>query len=927
MSPSSIAWDMLRIHAQTSVEGAKSYYTEALAREDYYTQEQEIIGSWHGRGASLLGLSGEVTRDEFIALCENTHPTTGERLTSRTKTNRRVGYDFNFHAPKSVSVVYSQTQDHRILGAFRSAVNDTMVELEADAKTRARASNQRVTTGNLVWGEFIHTTARPVDGVPDPHLHSHCFTFNATFDEAEDRWKAAEFGDIKRDARYFEAAFHARFAKNLADQGFGIQRNEKSWELAGIPGTVNDKFSRRTQEIEATATSRGITNPEQKAELGARTRQRKAKELGGQELRAEWDSRLTEPERAAILAAGNDAPPDESSPPGLTAEAALAYATEHEFSRASVASERKVLETALRRGVGEVTVEDVHEAAESSDLLRRDVNGRTMVSTDSVLDEERAMIAFAREGRGACAPLGSGQEIETQYLNEGQRSAVRHVWDSHDRVMMVRGGAGTGKTTLMRETARGLKASGREVVVLAPTAEASRGVLRRDGFFDADTVARFLGDEEMQARSRGGVLWIDEAGLLGTRDVGRVFEKADELECRVVLCGDTRQHRAVSRGDALRLLETEAGVRPAEVTAIVRQKGSYRDAVEAISKGDVEGGFEQLEALGAIQEVDDHERHSVLAGEYLQAISNKKTALVVSPTHREGEAVTELIRDGLREKGQLRGGEFVIPKLKSSGWTEAERSDPARYQLGHVVQFHQHCGKAKSGERYRVVGTEGEVTLEHESGKQMTLPGDSARHFEVYASDFLPIAEGELLRVTRNGKTADGKHRLNNGATYGFKGYTDTGDLELDNGWILPRDFGHLAHGYVTTSHASQGRTVDRVFIAQGSESFVASSQEQFYVSVSRAREEVTVFTDDKEGLREAIEASGERMSATELMRPEAEELATTRDERAEAHAYRTQQWAAGARDYAGRHFETIREYLPQWEEPTPPSPQPEPGL
>lgn len=925
---------MLRIHAQTSVEGAKSYYTEALAREDYYSQDQEIIGSWNGRAAKRLGLTGEVTRDDFIALCDNTNPATGERLTSRTKTNRRVGYDFNFHAPKSVSVVYSQTKDERILDAFRSAVNDTMVELEGDTKTRARASNQRVTTGNLVWGEFIHTTARPVDGVPDPHLHSHCFTFNATFDEAEDRWKAAEFGDIKRDARYFEAAFHARFARGLADQGFEIERNEKGWELAGIPGSVNEKFSRRTHEIEAKAASRGITNADQKAELGARTRQRKAKDLTGAELKDEWNSRLTEEERSAILAAGNEEPSTGGNgSAGLSSEAAVDYATEHEFARASVTSERKVLETALRRGVGEVTVDGVHEAASRSALLRREVDGRSMVSTENVLEEERAMLAFARDGRGAHAPLAADQEIQTTFLNDGQRSAVRHIWDSHDRVMMIRGGAGTGKTTLMREAARGLKENDRQVVVLAPTAEASRGVLRREGFFNAETVARFLGDEEMQARSRGGVLWIDEAGLLGTRDVGQVFQKADELECRVILCGDTKQHKAVSRGDALRLLETEAGVRPAEVTAIVRQKGSYKEAVDAIAKGDIEGGFKQLDALGGIREVEVHERHKVLADEYLAAVSDKKSALVVSPTHREGEEVTELIRDGLREQGRLRGGEFVVPRLKNSGWTEAERSDPARYQLGHVVQFHQHSGKARAGEKYRVVGTEHEVTLEHESGKQLTLPGEAARHFEVYASDFLPIAEGETLRITRNGKTADGKHRLNNGSMYNFKGYTESGDLELDNGWVLPRDFGHLAHGYVTTSHSSQGKTVDRVFIAQGSESFVASSREQFYVSVSRAREQATVFTDDKEGLREAVEESRERMSATELMKPEAEEVATTRYDRAKAHAIRMQQWAAGARDYASRQWdaakETANEHLQQWDEPTQSQrePEPEPGL
>ncbi len=91
----------------------------------------------------------------------------------------------------------------------------------------------------------------------------------------------------------------------------------------------------------------------------------------------------------------------------------------------------------------------------------------------------------------------------------------------------------------------------------------------------------------------------------------------------------------------------------------------------------------------------------------------------------------------------------------------------------------------------------------------------------------------------------------------------------LDNGWTVGKGFSHWAHGYVVTSHASQGKTVDRVFVGQSSQSFPASSREQFYVSCSRARERVTIYTDDKVDLKEAINQSDERVSATEFVNGE----------------------------------------------------------
>jgi conjugative relaxase-like TrwC/TraI family protein len=250
---------MLRVIASRN---AKEYFAQSLKREDYYSEGQEVSGDWNGMAAEKLGLSGAVTQADFESLCDNEKPGTNERLTQRNKSNRTVGYDFNFHCPKSVSVAYEFTQDERILDAFKSSVNQTMREIESEIKTRVRknGANENRQTGNMVWAEFVHFTARPVNGVPDPHLHAHCYAFNTTWDDEEKKWKAAQFRDLKADAPYFEAAFHARFSKQLAEMGYRIERTAKGWELAGMPQRVLDEFSKRTEQVEQKAKELGITS-------------------------------------------------------------------------------------------------------------------------------------------------------------------------------------------------------------------------------------------------------------------------------------------------------------------------------------------------------------------------------------------------------------------------------------------------------------------------------------------------------------------------------------------------------------------------------------------------------------------------------------------------------------------------------------------
>ncbi len=842
---------MLRINQNSSATGAMSYYTTG----DYYLEGQELVGQWRGEGAKRLGLIGEVEKEAWDALCNNRNPATGGKLTLRQKENRRVGYDFNFHVPKSVSVLYGMTKDERILDAFRDSVADTMreIELETQARVRKAGKNDTRISGNMVWGEFVHFTSRPVDGVPDPHLHAHCFVFNATRDTKEKAWKAIDISDTKRDAPYFEARFHSRMARRMCELGIGVERTKTGWEIADIPKSVIRTFSRRTALIEKEAKRKNVSNPKAKAELGAKTREKKQKHLTFDQLRAAWSSSLTANERAVIAAVADRVG---NKPIGEDAKApaeAVRNAADHCFERKSVLPERTVMAEAMKQAYGKAGPDAVEKAFQRHGFVVGERGGQRMATTREVLKEEMRMLAFARDGRGTEAKLADKPHAFTRdWLNDGQRRAVEHVLQSRDRVIVIRGAAGVGKTTMMKEAVEAIQAGGKQVFTFAPSTEASRGVLRSEQFDNADTVARLLADERLQCKLPGNVIWIDEAGLLGTRTMAEVFDLAERVEARVVLSGDKRQHGSVERGAALRLLEEEAGLVPAEIKEIQRQEGKYKAAVQAMSEGRTEDGFKQLDAMGWVKEVANEDRCQVIAKDYIATVASGKTALVVSPTHSEGEKITAEIRDALKRKGHLDKTEQPVLQLVNANLTEAERTDPVNYSPGSVIEFHQNAKGLRKGERM-VIGN-GQLPLHH------------AARFQAFKLGELRLAVGDLVRITKNGRTADGKHTLNNGTRYSVKAFTRSGDIVLDNGWMVSKNFGHLTYGYVTTSHAAQGKSVKHVLIGQSAESFRASSREQFYVSVSRGKKQATIYTDDKKALLEAVSRSDDRLTAIEFV-------------------------------------------------------------
>lgn len=953
--------------------GAKDYFTESLDRGDYYANGQEMPGRWGGKIKDMLALGAEVSKQDFFDLCDNVNPRTGENLTPRTKDGRRVGYDINFHVPKSVSLLYALAKDGRILDAFQESVALTMRDIEAAMETRVRVSGEQGNrlTGNALWATFIHTTARPVAGFPDPLLHAHCFTFNVTKDDTEGRFKAGEFGSIKKSMPLFESRFHLRMSERMRELGYDVERSGKFWEVKGISRDLIDRFSRRSKEIDALAEQLGINDaPERKAELAAKTRQRKDKAASPESLDEQWREHAAtdgvaeleeakersherveqhkrvledlfrpgpEKEDAERQHGGERADErerqregkrdhesgqqSESSPPRMPTAKELKAAREfvnftiaHEFERKSAIRVLELEASLTRKAIGKVSEAALVLALSDAKLIRRTFRGEQWATPQYVFDEEQRMLAFERETRGSFNPIvGTGHVIRDRLLNEQQKAAVRHVLESYDQVMLIRGAAGVGKTTLMREAISAMRSAGERVTVLSPLSTVAESTLPEEGFKDAATLARLLIDTEMQKEMRGGVLWVDEAGLIGTRQMCQLFDLAKKQKARIVLSGDELQHSPVARGDGVRLLVDEGGMRSAEVREVVRQKGEYKEACEHLNRGDVVAGFEKLDALGFIKEIGGPDSvdaaHVALAEEYGEALKAGKKVTAVAPTKNEGERVNAAVRAKLKELNVVKDKDRELMRLKALNLSVAQKMRADSYSKGQVIEFHDATRGRKNGQRSEVVKIVGDtVWISGPLGSKvpLLLKLSDAAKFSVFEKETIDIARGDTIRITSNGKTKadllgflpdrrrplkggaqllreigsnlgvvepkrlrDNPRRINNGSEYKVIGFVPvSGDIILSNGRILDKHFGHITHAYCTTSQASQSKTVHRVLVAMTSLSYgLAMNATQFYVSVTRASERCSVFTENKSTLLQEVSKNNDRIGASTIVR------------------------------------------------------------
>jgi conjugative relaxase-like TrwC/TraI family protein len=845
--------------AHKNLADAESYFDEHLAQNDYYAAGEIRPGQWIGAGAEWLELKNAVTREQFHALCENRNPETGERLTQRQQkeNKRRVFYDFTCAPPKSVSVLAVTLDDQRLVEAHEESARIAFRELETFAGTRIRkqgVENRDRVTGNLVAASFVHDSSRELD----PQLHTHFTVFNATFDERERRWKALQARGMYDAIRYGTAVYRNELAKRVQQIGYNIQPAKHGFEIEGVEPEILNRFSKRAQQRD-----QAIQAMEQKLgrklsndEISHAVHQSRAKKLKGistAEVRERQLAQLQPDELQALQKLMTSAHRTGLTPITGLERQALNYAVAHVFERKSVVPEHELLNAALSQRLGEVDLPALKASVKSSADLIKTERG---FSTPQILATELDLIQTVNAGCDAVAPLHPGYK-PADWLGEDQRRAIYHVLRTSDRITGLRGLAGSGKTTALRELVAACKEAKIKPLFCAPTAAAT-DVLRKEGF-EAKTLQSLLLSKPVLSERQ--LIVLDEAGAVGIDDMKRLFDCA--RDARIILSGDTGQHASVARGDALRILERHSNFKSGQLTAIRRQcKAAYRKAVELAAQKRTVEAFAQLERIGAVAEFSDGNIHDSAAKSYLKALAENKSALLVAPTWNEIEAVTEKIRTALKTSSRLAGEEKEFQVFDSLSWTEAQKRDARQYRPGMEIHFHRTTHGFDKDETVAVVAVENDsLKVQCPDGSEVFFQlGQGCALFDVGEKRKLKVAAGDKLLLQSNWQK-----KFVNGELVEVKSVQGDSVL-LADGRVIPAEYRTFTHGYAVTSHAAQGKTVDEVLLVASSRSLPAINQEQFYVSISRGRERCQVFTDDSELLRSHVTRSSVRLAAVEAM-------------------------------------------------------------
>ena len=894
LGPQLASSEMLAIKQQCSLKDAQQYFKEHLSIGDYYTEGQQVLGHWFGQGAEDLGLGGVTHLDEFVRLCENLHPHTGEKLTMRQNTmrtdighdglehassNRRVFYDFTFSPPKSVSVAAMVGDNPRIVEAHEQAVNEALRQLQSFAATRVRKKGECTDrlTGNIVAAVFQHETSRALD----PHLHSHCILFNATFDQVEKKWKALQNHEMLAAQKFVENAYYHELTRALVKFGYQIENRPRGdFEIKGISPELIKRFSKRREEIDQKTRELLAREPE-KAEgniaairenIAHRERGRKIRDIGLETLQALWHGQMTSQENESLRKLTVNSCPASAAEENL-AEKAVTWAEEHLFERRSVVHEHELWRHALEYARGrEVTIADIQAVTSRRNYHRFDEHPGKVTTREHLL-REWEIVQTAKDGLGDCHPLVRHPRPFNPQLDEEQRQALDALVSNINRVSVFRGGAGTGKSFVLRELVEQVRDGGRNAVVLAPQRQQVVD-MERAGFPSPTTVASFLAKREL---AEGAAVIVDEAGQIGGKQMLELIRLVRERNARLILSGDTRQHGAVEASDALLAIERHAGVKPAELHKIRRQDPArgqtlderehikqYRQAVKLAASGKLDESFSQLDKMGVVVSCSLSNQAEELATEYLRLAEKNVSAVVISQTWAEVHRVNEQVRDKLKSNGLIGANDVTVQTLEKIDLTRAQKRDERFYPADAVVVFNQKVREAEAGAKGKLGCIVKAGVLVEVDGRFVTVTDKVLDKITVCRPHETQIAENDRLHLKANRKLASGD-RVTNGELVTVKSVRPDGTIKLTDGRVLDSGYREFLPGYAVTSYGSQGKTVDYVLFSDSTVK-PATNAQQWYVSISRGRRGIRIFTPDKEQLRENITRKGDRPSVMDLL-------------------------------------------------------------
>ncbi len=658
---------MLSIGKLGAGPDAGRYYIEQMAegREDYYAGEGEAPGAWAGSGAAALHLSGVVDERELSRLLAAEDPATGEALRRPLGSGTVAGFDLTFRAPKSVGVLWGVADAdvaRDVQLAHEAAVDGALAYLEREAcrARRGAGGTIKVRGRGFVAVAFRHRSSR----AGDPLLHTHVVVANAT-QGPDERWTALDGRELYRHSKTAGFLYQAVLRAELRERR-GVEWNEVengTADLRGISRGVVEHFSERRREIVEHMRARGESSARAAQIAALDTRRAKQHGVPVDRLREDWRARAAEHgldewalRDVVDRAVWRDPEPEEvvaqrlESDEGLTRERST-------FTR------RDVVQTFAEASRDGARVEAIERAADPF-LTRAAVveldqqAGEQRYSTRELLDIERELLDGAEGRRGEGVGRAEQEHVdaavgERPALGVEQRALVTALTRGADGVQVVRAPAGAGKTFALDAAREAWQRSGVPVLGCALSARAACE-LRDQAAIEATTIAKLTHAlDRGAALSRGGVLVVDEAGMVGTRDLARLAEAAHHSESKLVLVGDDRQLPEINAGGAYRALADRLGA--TELREVRRQRHAWdRDALNALRDGQTGRFAREYHEHGRIVVASTAEdARQAVVEDWWHSFERGGQALMIAHRRADVADLNERARERMRDAGRL----------------------------------------------------------------------------------------------------------------------------------------------------------------------------------------------------------------------------------------------------------------------------------
>ena len=633
-------------------------------------------------------------------------------------------------------------------------------------------------------------------------------------------------------------------------------------------------------------------------------------------------------------------------------------------------SEIALLSEAVKSGqpLADVRTE-IARQVNSGELIQLDsvsrVGNRVLVPRVAY-EMEKSIIRHIAEGKDAVQPLMALTPASVLAgLTAGQREATRTVLENTDRFMAIQGYAGVGKTTQFRAVMGALNTLSEsvrpQVIGLGPTHRAVHEM--REAGVEARTLASFL-SETRQAIQAGetpdfrNVLFLtDESSMVGNRDMAELYQLVAAGGGRMVSSGDTAQLQAVSTGQPFRLVQQRSAIDTVVMQEIVRQTPALRPAIESIIAGQVETSLRQVDDVSpqqvprqagawipekSVMEIREskkgQEQDNNVAGEQTQTpeqLSPARTdiiaairddwmgrtpeaqqqTLIMAELNADRHAINEAIHAARHEKGDTGAEERTFTVL-----------EPLRVPdnaLRAAETFAEYTGAvAMMNERYWTVAEvntqDAVVTLRNADGESVLLSPqqNTAQDISLFTPRELTVSQGDRVRFTRS--DTDRGYVAN--SLWEVAGFTDDGAIRFRQGEqekiVDPQamtEDRHIDLAYALTVYGVQGAS-ERFAIAltgtEGGRKRMASL-ESTYVTLSRAKEHVQVYTDNLEDWQQQVRQSDGGKTAHDLLHEKSDRESDTGN-RLLATASRLDKTALGRRVLAenGLEGETMARFI-----------------